>query len=125
MADQTKEPKLDRVRKTLRFHPDTVQQASYWAKKHDIEENEYLVLAVEEKIARENGDYDLPTLEQYRLNQLIDEIRALSTNQANLEQVVTTGFDSLLGLTRGDSYLLDDESGELGITDTASAAVGG
>jgi len=116
---------IDRVRKTLRLHPDTVQQAGYWAKKREMDENEYLALAIEEKIARENGDYDLPTLEIQRLNQLIDEIRALSTNSANLEAVVTTGFDSLLGLTRGDSYLLDEENGELGIADTASATVGG
>lgn len=114
----------ERVRKTLRFHPDTMQQVSYWAKKQDVDENEFLVTAVEEKIARMNGDYPLQTLEQMRLNQLIDEIRALSTNSANLERVVTVGFDSLIGMTRGDSYLLDDESGELTLGDTASAAAG-
>lgn len=114
----------DRVRKTLRFHPDTVERARYWSAKRGITENDYLVLAVEEKIARENGDYDLPTLEQARLNQLIDEIRALSTNTANLETVVTTGFDSLIGLTRGDSYLLDAEDGELAVGDAASAMAG-
>lgn len=124
MSDQFTDASGDRVRKTLRFHPDTIERVRYWSAKRDVPLNDYLVLAVEEKIARENGDYELPTLEQMRLNQLIDEMRALSTNSANLEKVVTSGFDSLLGLTRGDSYLLDEEDGELGITDTASALAG-
>lgn len=70
--------------------------------------------AIEEKIRRENGDYDLPTLEIARLGQLIDQMASLSTNVANLERVTVTGFDSLMGLTRGDNYLLDDEDGEIG-----------
>jgi hypothetical protein len=115
----------ERIRKPVRLHPDMAQRVNYWATKRDLSENEYMVVAIEEKIARENGDYELPTLEQYRLNQLIDEQKALSTNVANLERVVTSGFGSLLGLTRGDSYLLDDESGELGVPDTASATAGG
>ncbi len=114
----------DRVRKTIRLHPDTAMQAEYWRKRHGMGDSEYYEKAVEEKIARENGHYDLPTLEQQRLNQLIDEIRALSTNVANLETVTASGFDSLLGLTRGDNYLLDDETGELaGLDDHASSLV--
>lgn len=114
----------DRFRKLVRLHPDTAQRVNYWATKLDLSENEYMVLAIEEKIARANGDYDLPTLEQNRLNQQIDETKTLSTNIANLEKVVTSGFDSLLGLTRGDSYLLDEENGELGVPDTAADHAG-
>jgi hypothetical protein len=125
MAEKVTEPVLDRVRKAIRLHPDTVQRVGYWSAKRELSENEYMALAIEEKIARENGDYELPTLEQLRLAQMIDEIKALSTNAANLELVVVSGFDSLIGLTRGDSYLLDDENGELGIPDNASAAAGG
>lgn len=119
------DPEGGRVRKALRLHPDTVAQVIYWAKKEGLSENEYMVLAIEEKIARANGDYELPTLEQQRLNQLIDEVRALSTNQANLETVITSGFDSLIGLTRGDGYLLDAEDGELAGTGAASTVAGG
>lgn len=122
MSSTNVDPTPDRIRKTMRLHPDTVQRADYWRKKSDLSESEFYALAVEEKIARMNGDYDLPTLEIQRLNQLTDEIKALSTNAANLEVVVTKGFDSLIGLTRGDSYLLDEESGELGIPDTVSSA---
>lgn len=91
------------------------QRAMYWAEKRGFSSvNEYVAEAVSEQIRRENLDYDLPTLEIARLNQLIDEVKALSTNQANLERVMTSGFDSLIGLTRGDNYLLDEEDGELG-----------
>lgn len=104
-----------RVRIAVRLRKDTDQRARYWADKANLSVNEYISEAVEEKIRRENGDYDLPTLEQARLNQLIDEMRSLSTNVANLESVATNGFDSLLGLTRGDNYLVDPEDGEIGV----------
>jgi len=104
----------DRVRAPFRPRRDTYERAKYWASKAGISVNEYVAEGLEEKIARENGDYDLPTLEQARLNQLVDQVSSLSTNLANLQSVVTDGFGSLLGLTRGDNYLLDDEDGELG-----------
>jgi predicted DNA-binding protein len=103
-----------RVRVPVRLPPDTKERARYWADKANISVNEYISEAVEEKIRRENGDYELPTLEQARMNQLIDEVASLSTNVANLETVTTTGFDALMGLTRGDNYLLDPEEGEMG-----------
>lgn len=103
-----------RVRVPLRVHPDTKERAAYWASKANISVNEYMAMAVEEKVRRENGDYDLPTLEIARLNQLIDQMGSLATNVGNLERVTLTGFDSLMGLTRGDNYLLDEEDGEIG-----------
>ncbi|MEU7155992.1 hypothetical protein AB0A98_06045 [Streptomyces chrestomyceticus] len=98
----------------IRLSPDYKQRAEYWADKRAFSSvNEYVAEAVIEKIRRENLDYDLPTLEIARLNELVDQVAALATNSANLERVVTTGFDSLIGLTRGDNYLLDEEDGEL------------
>lgn len=123
MTDGTGTAGAARVRKTLRFHPDTVERVKYWATKRGLEENDYLVLAVEEKIARENGDYDLPTLEIQRLGQLVDEQKANTTNLANLERIVVAGFDSLLSLTRGDNYLLEAEEGELGAPDPVGTAI--
>ncbi|MFC4048306.1 hypothetical protein ACFOY4_01310 [Actinomadura syzygii] len=103
-----------RLRVVVRLHPNVKQRAQYWAEQRGYSSvNEYIADAVDGQIRRENSDYDLPTLEIARLNQLIDELKALSTNSANLERVVTQGFDSLIGLTRGDNYLLDDEDGEL------------
>lgn len=121
MSDSKTDQSQGRTRKTMRLSNDTLQQVEYWRRKDGLTENEFFVQAVEEKIARMNGDYDLPTLEIQRLNQLLDEIRSLTTNVASLEVVTTSGFDSLLGLTRGDSYLLDQEDGELSIADPISA----
>lgn len=103
-----------RVRIAVRLRRDTDQRARYWADRDSVSVNEFIAAAVEEKIQRMNGDYDLPTLEQARLNQLIDQMESLSTNVANLEAVTINGFDSLMGLTRGDNYLLDAEDGEIG-----------
>ncbi len=85
----------------------------YWSKKHGVSMNEYALEAFARAIAWENQDYPLPTLEQQRLNQMLDEMKAMTTSLRNLEHVTVTGFDSLLGLTRGDSYLMDEEDGEL------------
>ncbi|MFG1857502.1 hypothetical protein ACGFJT_37100 [Actinomadura geliboluensis] len=103
-----------RERVVVRLPPSLKQRAQYWAKKRGFSSvNEYIADAVDSQIRRENLDYDLPTLEIARLNQLIDEMKALSTNTANLERIVMQGFDSLIGLTRGDNYLLGAEDGEL------------
>ena len=103
-----------RERVYFRLSADEKQRAEYWAAKRGFSSvNEYVEEAVAEQIRRENLDYDLPTLEIARLNELVDQVKALSTNQANLERVITQGFASLIGLTRGDSYLLDTEDGEL------------
>jgi hypothetical protein len=75
--------------------------------------NEYMEEALQQAIAHENRDYDLPTAEIARLNQLVDVVTNLSSNIKSLEDVTVSGFDSLLGLTRGDNYLLEQEDGEL------------
>lgn len=93
--------------------PEQVEsQVRYWADKTEVSVAEYVALAVTAQIQRENQDYDLPTLEIARVNQLADEVRALSSNVANLERVSVRGFESLIGLTRGDNYLLDSAAGE-------------
>lgn len=112
--DATAQMRSARVAVKLRIHEDTKQRVDYWRRKRGYaSDNEYMAEAVEEKIARENQDYDLPTLEQQRLNQLLDEIKGLSTNQANLEKIVLNMSQMIVGLARGDNYLEDDESGEL------------
>lgn len=101
-------------RVTATVTEDTFQRIKYWADKKGISVNEYLCDAIDLMIAYENKDYDLPNLEQARLNQLIDQMVSMSANIHSLEMVVTNGFDSLIGLTRGDNYLLEHEDGEIG-----------
>lgn len=103
----------DSKRITVTVDDKLYQQLDYWAEKKHISVNQYLKEALESAIAYENQDYPLPTLEQARLNQLIDRIGALESNFKSLESVITSGFDSLLGLTRGDNYLLERDDGEI------------
>lgn len=107
-APQTK------VRTTLRIPMDTSARVEYWSSKIGVTETDFMTDAIEEKIARMNGDYDLPTLEQARLAQILDQVKSLSVTNEQLEIVITKGFESLLGLARGDNdYLHDNDNGEI------------
>lgn len=99
-------------RVTATVDADTYERLLYWSSKKGISINQYLNEALESAIAYENKDYPLPTLEQARLNQLIDQMVVLTSNVKSIETVVVSGFDSLLSMTRGDNYLLDYEDGE-------------
>lgn len=99
-------------RVNVRLDPALRARVDYWADKRGVSVNSYIADAVAAAIARENGDYDLPTLEQARLAQLIESQTSLASNVANLEKVVMSMADSIVGLMRGDSYLLDPEDGE-------------
>lgn len=106
-------PAVTRQPVKIRLHADLIERVRYWSEREGLSANEYMALAIEEKVGRANGDFDIPALGIQRMNQLIDEVAAMSTNLHNLETVVTSGFDSILGLTRGDSYLQDADDGEL------------
>jgi hypothetical protein len=111
-VDQSGNDRRERV--FTRLSKDEKQRAEYWAQRRGFPSvNEYVAEAVAEKIRRENLDFDIPDILTARINQVVDELKAVSTNVANLERVSTMGFDSLIGLTRGDNYLLDNEDGEL------------
>lgn len=91
----------------------THERVKYWADKNKLSINELLRDAIELYIAYQNKDYDIPSLEIQRLNQLVDSINILSSNVGSLEKVTVAGFDSLISLTRGDNYLLEDDDGEI------------
>lgn len=104
--------KPEKKRLTVTVDDVLFARVGYWADKHGVSMNEYILEAIKKAIAWENQDYPLPTLEQARLNQLIDQMAILSSNAKSLESMVQSGFNSLLGLARGDNYLLDEEDGE-------------
>ncbi|MBD5585073.1 MAG: hypothetical protein HDQ88_08320 [Clostridia bacterium] len=108
MAEETK---VLRPRVTL--SKSDYERLKYWADKHEMTEGEYVQEAVLHMIRWENKDYDLPVAEVRRLNQLIDITTVLSQNVKSLENITVSRFESLLGLTRGDNYLLEEEDGEL------------
>lgn len=106
-----------KFRFTATVDDELYEHVTYWAKKRGITINELLRDALMLYVAHANKDYDLPELEIRRLNQLIDNISVLSSNVDSLEKVVVSGFDSLLSLTRGDNYLLDDVDGDIDTDD--------
>lgn len=100
-------------RLTIRLSQTDFEKLQYWAGKADCSINEFILVLLEQWIDIQNGNYQLPTLEVQRLNQLIEAVQVLSQNQQTLESIVTNGFDSLLSLTRGDNYLLEQMDGEI------------
>lgn len=113
MANDATAKTPDIHRLTLRINEDDYQRLQYWAARRGISANDYMIEALYAQIRRENGDYDIPTAEVARLNQLVDLVTGLSSNIKSLENVTISGFDSLLGLTRGDNYLLEQEDGDI------------
>lgn len=101
----------DTHRLTLRLREVDYRQLAYWAEHEGYSINEFVPLLVERFVAIENGNYNLPSLEVQRLNQLVESMAVMSRNVQSLESIVTSGFDSLLGLTRGDNYLLEADGG--------------
>ena len=99
----------DTKRMTVRLDSAEYETVRFWSSKIGISENDFVREAIALKIRHANGDYDLPTAEIQRLNQLIDLIGSLSSNISNLEDVTVSGFQSLISLTRGDDYLLDND----------------
>lgn len=99
-------------RLTLRLSDVDYDKLSYWADKVGMSMNEFVPVILDRWVDIENGNYQLPTLEAARLNQIIDVVVGLSSNIQSLESVTINGFDSLLKLTKGDNYLLEHEDGE-------------
>ena len=95
-------------RVTATLSEEDYERSSYLAKKRDISVSDLIRDSVTFMLRFEAGDYNLGTLEVQRLNQLIDLMQAQSRNLRSLESVVVSGFDSLLGLTRGDNYLMEE-----------------
>lgn len=100
-------------RLSMRVYPKDVQKLAYWSEAFDMDQTEFLMTAMHHYIKWRNQDYDLPTAEIQRLNQLVDAIDSLTVNQGNLQKSVVNGFDAMLGIIRGDNYLVEDDDGKL------------
>lgn len=104
----TKKPRI-----SVTVDDKTQERLQYYADKHKMSISEYVGLAITKQIEHETSDFDVPNLAIQRLNQLIEAVGVLSSNIEQLEHTSISGFDSLIGLTRGDNYLLSDDNGEL------------
>lgn len=102
------QPKEDRtVTVSMRVNSTLNEQLRYWSDKRELTLSEYMIDAVREKIARENGDYDLPTLEIGRLAQIVDELRTQSVTINNLEKTISSMLQSIIMLSRDPKYMIE------------------
>ena len=111
MSKKTVLSNVKRPRISVTIDEDRQEQIKYWAARNQMSENEFLLEAIDLMIRHQNKDYDLPSLEIARLNQLVDVVTVLSQDIQSLETVTITGFDSLIGLAKGNNYLIESEDG--------------
>lgn len=103
--------KTERV--NMRMYAADYDKLTYWSDAFGMGRTELLLTAMHHYIAHRNKDYDLPTAEIQRLNQMVDAVNNLAKNQELLQQTLVNGLDALLGIARGDNYLSDKEDGSL------------
>lgn len=107
----------DRAKKTerhnMRLYPDDSRFLVYWADQFGMDQTEFLITAMRHYVKWRNQDYELPTAEIQRLNQMVDAVQSLVVAHGHLETSVVSGFDAMLGIIRGDNYLVEEEDGEL------------
>jgi len=107
----------DRAKKTerhnMRLYPADSQFLVYWADQFGMDQTEFLITAMRHYVKWRNQDYELPTAEIQRLNQMVDAVQSLVVSHEHLEKSVVNGFDAMLGIIRGDNYLVEEEDGEL------------
>lgn len=94
---------------TANVDEDTYERVKYWSDRREISINDYIRLAVDNQIKYENRDFDIPDILVTRLNQIQGLLRDLESSNDNLNKTVVKGFDSLIGLTRGENYLLEED----------------
>lgn len=104
---------MSEKRITLRLDEETHDMLKYWSNKEDVSINQFIIECIHHNVGFLNHDYDIPDAMIRRVNQLVDVINILASNQKSLEEVIINGFDSIMGLARGDNYLLDEEKGDL------------
>ena len=98
-------------RLTVRVPMELYQQAKYWAERKGYASvNELIIDALEADIERHASDVIGVSLSDQRIGEIVDVVKALTRQVANLEISTQRGLSSLLNTARGDSYL--DNIGE-------------
>lgn len=94
---------------SLRLTDDEFDLLNHYSDKWGKTKTDIMVDSFEHYIRWVNSDYDLPTAEIQRLNQMVDVVDRLIVSQENLERSTITGIESVLGFVRGENYLNDSE----------------
>ena len=103
------------VRITLRMPKYNKQQLQYYADVAELSMSEYMLRALENQIARDNGHFDGETINTARWNIIADEMAGVKYSMANLESTVSSLVRMISTMATGETNLLDidDEDGEL------------
>lgn len=104
-----KKEDADLKRVECRVSADLKDSIDYYSEKHGLSRNDFLAEAAKYYIAYLQGDYDVPSAMVQRTNQLVDIVTALVDRVDTLENTTRSGIQSMIQLTRGDSYLTDDD----------------
>lgn len=89
-----------KTRLYLELDPDLRDQVDYWQRKKGFaSRREFLTACVELYIAIQNQDYDLPTAEIARLNQMVEAINNNTDELHALRKSFNNAFDTILNLT--------------------------
>ena len=99
--------KIQEYRANIRMSEDLYNSVNYWAEKKNMKVADYIRDAIYVQIKRDNKDYDLPSLEAHRLNQIIDAIEAMDANLTCMQEMFRINFASLMEMANGTNYLID------------------
>lgn len=96
-------------RMELRIDDELYDQFKHFAEKQGTSVNQCMQDAMSWYMKYVYRDYDLPTAETVRLNQICEAVEGLQAIVANNTEQTKLGFKSVLGVMRGSSYLESDE----------------
>lgn len=89
----------------IRLTQEMFEKVSEWASIKGISMNQLVMDAIELQIKFYNSNYDLPTLEQARLNQLIQEQQLMRKEVNNLTASVDNLLQVITNLDSGENLL--------------------
>lgn len=98
---------------TMRMYNEDFLFLTYWANALGVDKSELMVDALRYYISHKNQDFDVPSAVVERINQMVDAMESLATEQRHTQSAVYKGMDSIMGIMRGANYLTQDEDGDL------------
>lgn len=106
---QEVEPSNGTVRVTLRLPAEDYDKLTALAEHNKLSINKFVSDIIDFYQLTHYGNYELPSLEIQRLNQIVERLDRLELSHKTLTKIVVDSFSDLLKLTHGDNYLLEAE----------------
>lgn len=95
--------KTNKIKLYFDVDQDTADLIDYWKHKNNFaSRKDLLCAALNQYIAIQNQDYDLPTIEVARINQIIEVLHNQTDELHALRKAVNNGFSTVLDLSDED-----------------------